>query len=93
MFIQLGGSCYAVIKRLVVEDWPVCMPRTSDLSDVVALYGNLQSLVGEDIIPAHECDDLLAIDVTRIRAKVVCMKMDCSSCLFLARLPNIIECD
>ena len=76
-----------------MEEWAVCGQQVDDLSDIALEYENLQSLLGEDIFPAHESNVFVATEVDRIVGKVVCMKMDCSSCMFLARLPNIIECD
>lgn len=93
LFIKHGSNYFALIQRLVIEDWPLCKAHDDDLSDIISVYGNLQSLVGEDIIPAQESDNYIAVDVGKIIGKVVCVKMDCSSCLFLVRIPNTIECD
>ena len=71
----------------------MCVRQENDLSDIVSTYGDLQELLGQHFIPVSETDDLVAVSLDSIVAQVVCVKMDGSSCLFLVRVPNTIECD
>ena len=92
VFVQHASNYYAIIQEVEVEVWSDCRPQ-DDLSDILSTYGNLQSLIGNDFMPGHESDNFTAVEVEQITDKVVCVKMNGSTCLFLARVPNIIECD
>ena len=60
------------------------MPQESDLSDIISTFGDLQELLVEQYIPVSETDNLVAISVDSIVARVV---------LYLAPTPNTVECD
>lgn len=91
LLVYCSTKCYFVIQKLVTEEWPICVRHQSDLSDIVSTYGNLQELLGQHFIPVHESDSLVAVVAESIIAQVVCV--DCSSCLFVTRIPNTVECD
>ena len=93
LFIIFGCERFAVIQWLKMEEWPLLHNEDDCMTDVVDAYSNLQELIGKHLLPAQETHDLVAIPVGNITAQVVCMKMLGSSCIFVSRYPNIIECD
>ena len=93
MFIQHQNNIYALIRRLQTHEWPVCESNDNYLSDIVFMYGNLQELLGDHIIPVQETDSFVAIDLRDILCQLVCVKMDGSSQMFVCKFPNTIECD
>jgi hypothetical protein len=93
VIIKHQRNFYAIVQRVIIEDWSVCPIEEDHVSDITKDYGDLQSLLGNDIMPAHETESYVAIDITAITAKLTCINMDGSSGIFLAKLPNVIECD
>jgi hypothetical protein len=59
----------------------------------VEVYGDLQDLLGDHIIPVEETSQFVAIELQDILGQVVCMKMNGSSIVYVSRYPNIAECD
>ena len=93
LFIIFGCERFAVIQWLKMEEWPLLHNDDDCMTDVVDAYSNLQELIGKHLLPAQETHDLVEILVGDITAHVVCMKTLGSSCIFVSRYPNIIECD
>ena len=93
LFIIFGCEQFAVIQQLKLDEWPLLHNDDDCMTDVVDAYSNLQELIEKHLLPAQETQDLVAIPVGDITAQVVCMKMLVSSCVFVSRFPNIIECD
>ena len=93
LFIIFGCEWFAVIQWLKMEEWPLLHNDNDCMTDVVDAYSNLQELIGKRLLLVQETQDLVAIVVGDITAQVVCMKMLGSSCIFVSRFPNIIECD
>ena len=93
LFIIFGCERFAVIQRLKLEEWPLLHNDNYCMTDVVDACSNLQELIGKHLLPAQETQDLVAIPVGDITAQVVCMRMLGSSCIFVSRFPDIIECD
>jgi hypothetical protein len=93
MFIQHQNEIYAVIQRLQMHGWPACGYSDDHLSDIVAMYGNLQEHLYDHVIPVQETNEFVAIEVRHIKFQVVCVKMDGSSLMYVCKFPNMIESD
>ena len=93
LFITNRAKQYAVIQKFALEEWPICVPQENDLSDIAPTFGDLQELLGEHCIPVSETDNLVAVSLDSIVAQVVCIEMHSSSVLYLAPMPNTVECD
>jgi hypothetical protein len=59
----------------------------------VEVYGDLQDLLGDHIIPVEETSQFVSIELQDILGQVVSMIMDGSSIVHVARYPNIIKRD
>ena len=84
---------YAVIQKFALEEWRICVPQENGLSDIFSRFGDLQELLGKHCIPVSKTDNLIAVSVDSIVDQVVCIKMHSSSVLYLAPMPNTLECD
>ena len=76
MFICYQNEIYVLIRRIQRLDWPVCESCGDHLSDIVAIYGDLQELLREHVIMVEETDQFVAIELPDIATRVFCVKMD-----------------
>ena len=65
-----------------MEEWPLLHNDDDCMTDVVDAYSNLREPIGKHLLSSRETRDLVAIPVGDITARVVCMKMLGSSCIF-----------